>query len=222
MKARALLPLVSTLVVAAMPVVAQAQASVAQVFNGEMLGTNLKYFESLAGVARTSFGDTHTYKVQGCEITADATGGTVHQLRLALSPACKADLSSFIGDFAPPANQPLTFAALHQSTGGPLEFYADCLEMCGNAYDPSVYALWEGPRAIGFTQVLVEAMLTDDAAIDAAGKWSTEMKKHKGEDFVIDNQYNCERSFDPIALQSFKPVAITAVTIGTQLSKPGC
>ncbi|MNG10507.1 hypothetical protein D3C84_939800 [compost metagenome] len=94
--------------------------------------------------------------------------------------------------------------------------------MCGNAYDPSVYALWEGPRAIGFTQVLVEAMLTDDAAIDAAGKWSTEMKKHKGEDFVIDNKYNCERSFDPIALQSFKPVAITAVTIGTQLSKPGC
>lgn len=222
MKARALLPLVSALALAGLPVLAQAQATVTQVFNGEMLGTNLKYFESVAGVARTSFGDTHTYKVQGCEITADATGGTVHQLRLALSPACKADLSSFIGDFAPSANQPLTFAALHQSTGGPLEFYADCLEMCGNAYDPSVYALWEGPRAIGFTQVKVEAMLTDDAAIDAASKWSAEMKKHKGEEFVVDNKYNCDRSFDPIALQSFKPVAITAVTIGTELSKPGC
>ncbi|MGF6593117.1 hypothetical protein [Pseudomonas sp. 2835] len=222
MKPRALLTIGSTLALACLPLFAQAQATVAQVFNGEMLGTNLKYFESVAGIARTSFGDTHTYKVQGCEITADAAGGSINDLRLELSPTCKADLSSFIGSFAPAANKPLTIAALHESTGGPLEFYADCLEMCGNAADPSVYALWEGPHAVGFTQVLAEVMLTDDAAIAASSKWADEMKKHKGEDFVMESKYNCERSFDPVALQSFKSVAITAVTIGTQLSKPGC
>lgn len=222
MKSRALLTIGSTLALACLPMIAQANATVAQVFNGEMLGTNLKYFESVAGVARTSFGDKHTYKVQGCEITADATGGSINDLRLELSPTCKADLGSFIGTFAPPANQPLTFAALHESTGGPLEFYADCLTMCGNAFDPSVYALWEGPRAVGFTQVLVEAILIDDEAIAASQKWADEMKKRKGDDFVIDNKYNCERSFDPVALQSFKLVAITAVTLGTQLTKPGC
>lgn len=219
MKSRAFVP---TLALACLPLFAQAQTGVAQLFNGEMLGTNLKHFESLAGVARTSAGDQHSYKVQGCEITADAPGGTINSLRLSLSPGCQADLSSFIGDFAPAANQPLSIAALHASTGGPLEFYADCLQLCGNAADPSVYAFWEGPRAVNFAQVLVEVVLTDDAAIAAAGKWSAEMTRHKGEDFVLEGRYNCDRSFDPIALQSFKQIAVTAVTLGAELSKPGC
>ncbi|MDD1015707.1 hypothetical protein [Pseudomonas rubra] len=88
MKPRALLTIGSALALACLPLFAQAQATVARVFNGEMLGSNLKYFESVAGVARTSFGDKHTYKVQGCEITADAAGGSINELRLQLSPTC--------------------------------------------------------------------------------------------------------------------------------------
>lgn len=222
MASRALAVLGSTLTLACLPALAQAQATVAQVFNGEMLGTNLRYFESIAGIARTSSGDVHSYRVQGCEISANAAGGTVSELRLQLSPSCKADLSSFIGTFAPPANKPLTFGAMSESSGGQLEFYADCLLLCGNAADPSVYALWQGPHAVNFTEVLLEAVLADDAAINASNQWSEAMEKTKGQDFVIDTRFNCERDFDEVANQSFKTVKVTAVTIGTELSKPGC
>lgn len=205
------------------PQVLAAPAKLAEVFNGDMLGTNLRYFESKAGIARTSNGDSHSYKVQGCDITANAAGGTISELRLELSPTCKADLHSFIGDFAPKAGQPLTFGALDQSTGGGgIEFYADCLQLCGNAYDPSVYGLWEGPRAIGFMQVLVEAKLVDDAPIKAASDWAQAMTQAKGDDFVTDTRFNCERTFDAQALQAFAKVQATAVTLGTELTKPGC
>lgn len=222
MRSRALLALCSTLALSAVPVLAQAQATVAQVFNGEMLGSNLRYFESVAGVARTSAGDSHTYRVQGCEITATAGGGTVNTLRMELSPTCQADLNSFIGDFAPPAGNDLTFGAMAESTGGYLEFYASCLSMCGNAADPSAYALWQGPRAIGFTEVLLEVVLAGDDSLAAANQWEAAMHKAKGEDFVMETRFNCERSFDEVAQHSFKNVKVNAVTIGTELYKPGC
>lgn len=48
--------LFTALIVAGCPAIAQAKASVADVFNGKMLGTNLRHFESVAGVARESSG----------------------------------------------------------------------------------------------------------------------------------------------------------------------
>lgn len=207
---------------AAVPQAFAAPAKLADVFNGEMLGANLRYFESVAGIARTSLGDDHSYKVQGCTITATAAGGTVTALRLELSPTCKADLQSFVGDYGPKAGQPLTVGALDESTGGGLEFSAYCLQMCGNAADPSVYAHWEGPRAVGFQEVLLEVVLVDDAAIQASDRWAQAMTQAKGEDFVSETKFNCERSFDAQALQAFAKVKASAVTIGTGLTKPTC
>ena len=61
----------------------------AEVFNGEMLGTNQRYFESIAGIPRESFGDEHKFRVQGCNITATITEDTVSALRLELTPNAK-------------------------------------------------------------------------------------------------------------------------------------
>lgn len=201
---------------------AQQKATVAEVFNGDMLGTNLRYFESIAGIARQSFDNQHSYRVEGCEITATVSGTVVSALRLELSPQCKADIASFIGDsFAPPASRSLTFGNFRASAGD-LSFFADCLAMCGNAYDPSVYAHWEGPRAVDFREVLLEAKLVGDQAIDAASRWRQDMSQVRGEDWVIDTKFNCERGFDAQAQQHFDAVEVTAITIGSELQKPGC
>ena len=53
-------------------------ASVAEVFTGDMLGTNQRYFESIAGIPRESFGDEHKFKVQGCDITATVELSLIH------------------------------------------------------------------------------------------------------------------------------------------------
>lgn len=217
------LPLLATaLLGASCPVLAQQKATLAEVFDGDMLGTNLRYFESIAGIARQSFDNQHTYRVEGCEITATVSGTAVSALRLELSPQCKTDIVSFLGEsFAPPATQPLTFGSF-RAAAGDLGFYADCLTMCGNAYDPSVYAHWEGPRAVDFREVLLEAKLVGDQAIDAASRWKQDMSQARGEDWVIDTKFNCERGFDAQAQQHFNAVEVTAITIGSGLQKPGC
>lgn len=83
-------------------------ASVAEVFTGDMLGTNQRYFESVAGIPRESNGNDHRFKVQGCDITATVEGGKVSKLRLELTPKCQADLTQFVGTYAPAPGHPRT------------------------------------------------------------------------------------------------------------------
>ncbi|MQA54949.1 hypothetical protein [Pseudomonas piscis] len=197
-------------------------ASVAEVFTGDMLGTNQRYFESIAGIPRESNGNAHVFKVQGCQITATVEGGKVSALRMELGPKCQADLTQFVGTYAPAPGQPLTLGAFEASSGGGLSYSADCLSMCGNAADPSVYALWEGPHAVDFKQVMLEVTLVSDAAINAADQWASQMQKAEGEDYVMETRFNCDQKYATAAQKAFEKVQVTAVTIGTDLKGPGC
>ncbi|MBU0808525.1 MAG: hypothetical protein KKD30_09100 [Gammaproteobacteria bacterium] len=197
-------------------------ATVAEVFNGEMLGTSQRYFESVAGIPRESFGDEHKFRVQGCNITATVGGGNVYKLRMELTPQCQADLTQFVGDYAPAPDQPLTFGAFEQSSGGGLSYSADCLSGCGNSYDPSVYGHWEGPHAVEFIEVLLEAVQVDDQAIAAADAWREQMIQAKGEDWVMEGGFNCDNQFDPVARQALQNVQVTAVTIGQEVRPNSC
>ena len=197
-------------------------ATVAEVFTGDMLGTNQRYFESIAGIARESNGNDHKFKVQGCNVTATIEGGNVTRLKLETGPKCPADLTKFVDSYAPAPGKPLTFGAFDESSGGGIAYSADCLTMCGNAYDPSVYALWDGPRAVNGMQVLLEVTLTSDESIAAADAWKDQIVKAKGEDFVIDTTFNCDPQFSAGAKKAFASVPVTAVTIGTGLTSLGC
>lgn len=163
-----------------------------------MLGTSQRYFESVAGIARESFGDEHRFRIQGCNITATIVDGSVSSLRLELGDTCQA------------------------SSGSGLDYLADCLSGCDNSYDPSVYAYWQGPRAVDFTEVLLEAELTSDAAIEAASLWAEQMRQAQGDDYLFDTRFNCDRQYNGVASQAFALVTVTAVTVGSELRKPEC
>lgn len=196
--------------------------TVTEVFNGDMLGTNQSYFESIAGIPRESWGDDHIFRVQGCEITASIQNERVTGLRLVLSPDCRADLSSFIGSYAPASDSVLTFGAFEAASGGGLNYLADCLTMCGNAYDPSVYAHCLGPRTAEFLEVKLEAVQVDDQALAAASVWQDHMTEAMGEDWVVDARFNCDSRFNSVARLALAEVPVTAVSIGYQLEVPGC
>lgn len=197
-------------------------ATVAEVFNGDMLGTNPRYFESVAGIPRESNGNDHVFKVQGCTITATVEGNSVSKLRMELGDNCQADLSSFVSSYAPAPGKPLTVGAFVASSGSGLSYSADCLTLCGNAADPSVFAHWEGPHAVGFKEVMLEVVLASDTALAAASQWEGVMTKAKGEDYVTDTRFNCDPQFNEAAEKAFADVPVSAVTIGTGLSKPSC
>jgi hypothetical protein len=123
---------------------------------------------------------------------------------------------------APAAGKPLTFGAFDESLGGDFVFSADCLTLCGNAYEPSVYALWDGPHAVSYIQVLLEVTLSSDEAIAASDVGAGQIVKAKGEDFVTDTTFNCDPQFSAGAKKAFASVPVTAVTIGTWLTSPWC
>ncbi|MBB1595742.1 hypothetical protein [Achromobacter sp. UMC46] len=193
-------------------------ATVKEVFNADMLGTNQRYFESIAGVPRESNGNDHVFRVQQCQITATIGNGKVSALRMELANGCEADLQSFIGEDAPKAGQPVTPGAF----GGGLRYTASCLSECGNAVDPSAYALYVAPRSAGGMEVLMEMVLAGDKALDAADQWEAQMKKAAGQDYVLNRKFNCETRFDSVATAAFKDVPVNAITIGYALPTERC
>ncbi len=131
-------------------------------------------------------------------------------------------LQPFLGEsFSPDESRALTFGNFTEHTGD-FQFYADCLTGCGNAFDPSVYALWEGPRALNFIQLQLEAKLIDDAAIDASNQWEEAISSARGEEYVMLNRFNCENHFDPQAAAAFQNTNVTRLTVGFYLQPPGC
>lgn len=197
--------------------VAQA-ATVQEVFNADMLGTNQRYFESIAGIPRESDGNDHVFRVKNCRITATIKSDKVTALHMDLVNGCEADLRSFIGEDAPKPGQKITPSLF----GSDLKYSAECLSMCGNAYDPSAYALWTAPRSGGGLEVLLGFVLAGSEALDAAEVWTKKMKKEAGEDYVMNTKFNCDARFNSVAEAAFKNVAATSVTIGYGLPTQPC
>lgn len=192
-------------------------------FNGKFLGVNRQYFESILGAPRESHGDQHEFRIQDCDITATITGDKVSALHMAVTDKCSPDLTTFIGSYAPPPTRPLTAGGfVDASGGGTLRYSADCLSSCGNAYAPSVYARWDGPRAVNFMEVVLDVALISDDAIRAAGVWQERMTKTVNETYVSETRFNCDNRFDPIANEVFKNIRVTGITIGHNLKTPNC
>ena len=193
-----------------------------QVFDGEMLGVDVPYFEQLTGLAKHTYANRKIYKVDGCEVTANTDANIIQSLRIDLSAKCTFDLNKFLnassGKF--PAPHLMTFGQF-EALYGSGHFMADCLTDCGNAADPVVYEHWNGSHANGNTEVMIEVVQVGDDAIDAAIKWINTMKKTESEDWIVEAKFNCLR-YDAFAHKFFKNVKITAITIGKDIEKPSC
>jgi hypothetical protein len=201
-----------------------------QVVKPEMIGASLQYLESLTGPARnvSADGNVRTYPLAQCELTAIFGGDKnklVSALRIPISAGCDADVSGFIAEQG--AEKLLTsqidFAKFEAWTAGETSFLADCLSGCGNAFDPSVYQYWQGPRAMDFLEIMIEVPLVGDAVIAAGEKWREAMEKGEGEDWVVDAQFNCQPAkYKDVARLAFAQIRPTAITIGRDLPIPKC
>lgn len=203
---------------------------ISKVFNPEMLGANLPYFEKVAGPARNTFSykeneQTNTYNIDGCDITVNASNGVVQSLGIEhLTPECTFDLNPFlpnVGNGKLPMPHKMTFGQFDAFTDSG-QYTADCLISCGNAADPVVYENWEGSRADGNIELQLGVVLVADSAINASNSWESAMVKTEGEDWVIDTKFNCTHKYNNIAKQAFKDVNITSVKIGFGLSDTDC
>lgn len=195
------------------------QAKLAQVFDPEMIGADVAYFEQVTGPAWQTYGDTKYYKVDGCEVTATIAGGSIRSLGMRnLSSQCTFNLDKFLPNFAGklPSPHSMTFGEFDSATGMSGQFYADCLGNCGNASDPVVYEHWYGSRADQNLEVVLGVVLVGDG-IAASMTWEDAMEKVEGRYWIIDKQFNYTRKYDAVAHQAFQNVRISKITIGYDL-----
>lgn len=204
---------------AAAPVAAQ--RVVDQLMNSETIGMNLAYVEKLAGPAMRSELHRHLFKVDGCELTlrTDDADKVVQAVEVAITPSCKVSLEPVLGSFAgtPPKQlHELTMGQFEQMLGG--SYYADCLTMCGNAADPEVQLIAEGPRALQFMEFALSVQLVGDASLAAADKWRDGMSKAESEDYVLDTRFNCEpQRFRELVSPAFAAIQPSRFVFGNSL-----
>lgn len=221
----ALTALAVALIISAPHAEAQDARKLARLFTPEMVGSEVPYFETISGPARTVSpgvgGLTHRdYKVDGCDVTVHARGTTVSALGLRLTRICTFDPTKFFSQPVPSANQ-LTFGQFARIAGAN-RFSADCLSGCGNAFDPSVYLHWEGPRALGFMQFRLQAELVNGPALDASNRWQEAMESREGDEYVLNTTFNCDGKYNTTAARFFHDVKLTHVFVGTGLEPEGC
>lgn len=208
------------LLTASNAVFAATSSKMSQIFDYEMLNSDVAYFEKIAGVAKNTTENKKTYKVEGCEIEADVSDGKISSLKLNVSKKCTFDLNKFVSKTSLPANT-LTFGKMGK--GG--RFYSDCLSMCGNSADPVVYEYISGSHAEQYVDVMLEVAQVDDLSINAANKWQSVMEKAEGHDWIIETKFNCpnknEDKYNEAAHKAFKDVKISAITIGYGIENLG-
>lgn len=133
-----------------------------------------------------------------------------------------------LGDFISEETKHVSLSTLttDQITGllsSHAEFSANCIMSCGNSYDPSVYAKWTGARHVNFLEIKVDFLLVGDEQIQASQKWAETMAKSEGENWVIENQFNCEPDkYQHVARQLFSNIKPTSITFGPSGYKPDC
>ena len=201
-----------------------------KIFDPEMIGSNLAYFENISGPARKTFTGRHSvtysyYEVDGCKIIAQISRGTVRVIELdKLSPKCTFDLNIFLpnaGKGSLPALHSMTFGKFDALTRQG-HYSANCLSLCGNAYDPSVYEYFQASHADQFIEVRLGVVLVGDYAVNAAISWAVEMTKGESETWVVDRKFACTRKYNAVAQKLFRKVKVTSIAVGYGLSVNDC
>lgn len=193
------------------------ESALAALFNADMLGSRLAYFERIAGPAKTERQGERTYRVGACSIDAQVNDGEIVALRVHVSERCSPELKAVLRNYnLPPANR-LTFGEFERAAG-PLFFVADCLGLhCGNQEPGTVAGLWTGSRADGSIIVALSVELLNEPAIGAATKWEAAMSR-RSEEYLALAKFN-DGEYNEAARAAFAQVPITAITVSRSQSE---
>jgi hypothetical protein len=199
---------------------------ISKIFTRDMINAQVGYLEAITGPAWVQTAATaqspekRIYKLAACQVRATIVNGAITSLGMTnLGPECTIDLNKFFDATKIPSANTLTFGTFENDidTG---HFYSDCLSMCSNAFDPSIFEYHIGPHSEAFLEVAVSAQQEGDPIIDAAAKWRDMMTKAKGQDYVENMTFNCDGQYDAPAHTLFASIPIRSMTIGYNLQGP--
>lgn len=191
------------------------------IFLRSMLGAQVAYLERMTGPPRNISGPLRTYIVEGCSVNVREEKGEIISLGLPnLSPRCTVSLDDF--GFGGPTAYKATFGMFARMPSWRMKYSADCIRSCGNAFDPNVYETVDTPHVNGFVSFRVGAAQVSTVALDAVDRWEEAMVAAEGEDWVIDNRFNCTTKYDTLAARALENVKITSFEVGRIEPPEGC
>lgn len=195
------------------------QNKLEKIFTPDMLDADLAYLETITGVAKSTYGNSKTYKVNGCEVEVRFAGKQITSLGLTLSKSCQVNPSKFVNTTVQ-STKNLTFGALDKSLGNVFHYQAPCLSMCGNAAGlETISAIYSGSHAENFIDVQIEA--TPEPEVDTS-PWVETMERQEGSDWVESGGYNCSPKYDDIARKTLAKQRINKITFGRDLPTETC
>ncbi|MYN46723.1 hypothetical protein GTP23_16885 [Pseudoduganella sp. FT93W] len=210
-------------------VIEEKPALIDSVVQLKTLGMTIPYFEKLAGPAKyIEDGNlARTYEIDGCEIKVILGQGEqqrIEGLSVIMSPTCKAKANGFFPDDTRKILlSDLTISKITDLLSSLPDFSADCIKDCGNSYDPSIFVSWTAARHLDFIEVTAGILLVNNASIQASQKWADGMAETEGEEWVTNNQFNCNQGkYQNIANQLFYHIKPTSITFGKSATKPEC
>lgn len=206
--------IVSLGIISVAPFAVANSSKIEQVFSYDMIGLDVAYLESIIGIARQT--DTHfktkRYIVDGCPLEVGYNEQSIQSLSVKLSDKCRFNMKDIIH-----FNETIPSDKVLFGMTGPVTYYADCLMLCGNAYDPSVHELYQGSRAENFRELLLSSI---SDSYEARSKWTDAMIAKEGEDWVMESRFNCDpQKYNHIAENALKGEKVDRVTIGYNLKE---
>ncbi|WP_018121875.1 hypothetical protein [Wohlfahrtiimonas chitiniclastica] len=192
-----------------------AGSKIADVFSYDMIGVDIAYLENLIGPARKTdqHTQTKTYLVDHCPLDVQTRDGAVDTLSVTIGGKCQFVLNDILPSYEKIPTRDVVFGL-----SGPVTYYADCFGInCGNAYDPSVYELYEGSHAENWRELLLSSV---NASYEAVSRWSNIMEANEGVDWMMDNRFNCTpNKYRDVAEQSLKGQPVDRIMIGYNLEQ---
>ena len=189
-----------------------------KIFTPDTIGQTVTYFEKNYGPAKRIFGNSREYDFDGCNVTLDA-GESISSIGLEITEQCFFDLNALWGNGDPFFVNHLTFGKFDKLTDNLGNYFADCLQGCGNAYDPSVRLIFEGPRSFDFMSIEISSPLIDDTILKASDIWKQAMLEGHGEDWVIEAKFNCDHKYDPVARKALANIPVKKIRFGNDINE---
>jgi hypothetical protein len=206
---------------------ASAQATLSKIFKSDMLNAQVAYLEHVVGPAIHISPGRHgsqvrDYRVDGCEVQAivnDNSQGSssVQAYSLTLTHKCNFNLSVF--QLRPLPTRDLTISKIPDANF--LGFESDCIDLCGNAADPTVDFLQYSSHATNWIGVVYTIVLADDPALNAIQKLRELMQAREGNDYTANTKFNCDQKYADIAVKLFAAVPVNKITVGMFPGDPG-
>jgi hypothetical protein len=195
-----------------------ANAKLSQIFIPDMLSVQWNYLEQITGPAKHAYQssnktETREYVVDGCKIEAIGRDGSVVGYSLYLNSKCNIGLEEYLRDGVENTEGITANTFLSKPYRGSMHVQSFCVMYCGNASEPSLDFVWQGPHSQGFISISFEISSVDTSE-DKWSQWTSLMEKEHGQDYVMSTQFNCDSNYDIYALKALGDTKVQKITIG--------